>query len=93
VESDHAAIWSRGHLFYHYLFYDIGNKFYMERKDMYAIEVNNLVKEYKVVKKEKGLHGAVKNLFHQEVKFVRAVDDISFQIEKGDIVPNRWRDG
>lgn len=53
---------------------------------MYAIEVNNLVKEYKVVKKEKGLHGAVKNLFHQEVKFVRAVDDISFQIEKGDIV-------
>ncbi len=53
---------------------------------MYAIEVNNLVKEYKVVKKEKGLYGAVKNLFHQEVKSVRAVDDISFQIEKGDIV-------
>ncbi len=53
---------------------------------MYAIEVNNLVKEYKVVKKEKGLYGAVKNLFRQEIKFVRAVDDISFKIKKGDIV-------
>lgn len=53
---------------------------------MYAIEVNHLVKEYKVIKKEKGLRGAVKNLFTQEVKYVRAVDDISFQIEQGDIV-------
>lgn len=53
---------------------------------MYAIEVDHLVKEYKVIKKEKGLRGAVKNLFTQEVKYVRAVDDISFKVGQGDIV-------
>lgn len=53
---------------------------------MYAIEVDHLVKEYRVVKKEKGLRGAVKNLFTQEIKYVRAVDDISFKVGQGDIV-------
>lgn len=53
---------------------------------MYAIEVDHLVKEYRVVKKEKGLCGAVKNLFTQEIKYVRAVDDISFKVGQGDIV-------
>ncbi|MCM1126997.1 MAG: ATP-binding cassette domain-containing protein [Lachnospiraceae bacterium] len=53
---------------------------------MYAIEVDHLVKEYKVNKKEKGLKGAVKNLFTQEVKYVRAVDDVSFKVGQGDIV-------
>lgn len=56
------------------------------RKSMYAIEVDHLVKEYRVVKKEKGLRGAVKNLFTQEIKYVRAVDDISFKVGQGDIV-------
>lgn len=53
---------------------------------MYAIEVDHLIKEYRVVKKEKGLRGAVKNLFTQEIKYVRAVDDISFKVGQGDIV-------
>lgn len=53
---------------------------------MKIIEVNHLVKEYKKVKKEKGIRGAVKNLFVQEVEMVRAVDDISFNIEQGEIV-------
>lgn len=53
---------------------------------MNIIEVSHLVKEYKKIKKDKGLRGAVKNLFVQDVEYVRAVDDISFEIEKGDIV-------
>ena len=53
---------------------------------MNIIEVSHLVKEYKKIKKERGLYGAVKNLFVQDVQYVRAVDDISFEVEKGDIV-------
>lgn len=53
---------------------------------MKIIEVKHVVKEYKKVKKEKGLKGAIKNLFVQNVEYVRAVDDISFDIEQGDIV-------
>ena len=53
---------------------------------MNIIEVSHLVKEYKKIKKESGLRGAVKNLFVQKSETVRAVDDISFSIEKGDIV-------
>ena len=53
---------------------------------MNIIEVSHLVKEYKKIKKERGLRGAVKNLFVQNTETVRAVDDISFSIEKGDIV-------
>ena len=45
---------------------------------MNIIEVSHLVKEYKKVKKERGLRGAVKNLFVQNTETVRAVDDISF---------------
>jgi ABC-2 type transport system ATP-binding protein len=53
---------------------------------MNVIKVSHIVKEYKKVKKEKGLQGSIKNLFVQNAEYVRAVDDISFEIEQGDIV-------
>lgn len=53
---------------------------------MPIIEVNNLVKQFKTVKKEKGLKGSIKGLFKPEKKTVTAVNDISFSIEKGEIV-------
>lgn len=53
---------------------------------MEIIKVDHIVKEYKRVKKEKGLRGAIKNLFVQDVEYIRAVDDISFSINQGDIV-------
>lgn len=53
---------------------------------MPIIEVNNLVKQFKTVKKEKGLKGSIKGLFKSEKKTVTAVNDISFSIEKGEIV-------
>ncbi len=53
---------------------------------MSVIEVNHLVKEYEIAEKEKGLKGSLKNLVKNKKKIVRAVDDISFQIEEGEIV-------
>lgn len=53
---------------------------------MALIEVNNLVKEFNVSKKGKGLKGAVKSLFNNKKVKVRAVDDISFCIQPGSIV-------
>lgn len=53
---------------------------------MPIIEVNNLVKEFRVVKKESGLKGALKNIIKSNSTILRAVDDISFSIDKGEIV-------
>lgn len=53
---------------------------------MYAIEVKHLKKQFRSVKKQKGLKGAVKGLFHPDKKIVTAVDDVSFTIERGEIV-------
>ena len=53
---------------------------------MSLIEVNHLVKEFYVSPRKSGVRGAVANLFHKEKKLVRAVDDISFSIERGEIV-------
>ncbi len=53
---------------------------------MPVIEVKNLSKRFKTIKKQKGLKGAVKGLFKPERKIVTAVDDVSFSIEQGEIV-------
>ncbi len=53
---------------------------------MPVIEVKNLSKRFKTVKKQKGLKGAIKGLFKPERKIVTAVDDVSFSIEQGEIV-------
>lgn len=52
---------------------------------MDTIKVESLTKEYRISKKEKGLSGAFKNLFVRRYETVRAVDDISFTIPKGEI--------
>lgn len=53
---------------------------------MAVIEVKNIVKEFKVAKKEKGLKGSIKHIFSPEYEIKRAVNGISFSIEKGEIV-------
>ena len=50
------------------------------------IEVKNVTKEFKKVVKEAGLKGSIKSLFHKQVETVKAVDDISFSVEKGEIL-------
>src|SRR5258708_13515568 len=53
---------------------------------MALISVKNLVKEYKTYDRREGLSGAFLDLFHREYKILRAVDDISFEIERGEMV-------
>jgi len=53
---------------------------------MPIIEATNLTKIYRVFQKKEGLLGAVRGLFRREYKEVRAVDDVSFTIEPGEIV-------
>ncbi len=52
-----------------------------------AIRVRQLVKTYRVyVKKKAGLLASVRGLFSREYKTVRAVDGISFDIRRGEMV-------
>ena len=53
---------------------------------MSAIVVSHLKKYYQVHKKEPGFVGSVKSLFHREYFDAKAVDDISFSIEPGELV-------
>jgi ABC-2 type transport system ATP-binding protein len=50
------------------------------------IRVKHLKKYFKVYHKEPGLWGSIKSLWHREYQEVRAVDDISFDIQPGEIV-------
>ncbi len=53
---------------------------------MPLIEVEHVSKTFRIPKTGKGLAGAVKSLFHREYEEKKAVDDISFTLEKGDMV-------
>ena len=50
------------------------------------IEVEHITKEYKVVKRDSGFHNAVKALFSRKQDTVRALNDISFKIDDGEIL-------
>lgn len=50
------------------------------------IEVQNIRKYYKVTRRKKGIMNAVQSLFHRTYEIRKAVDDISFSIQKGEIV-------
>jgi len=50
------------------------------------IEVKNLRKNFKVYKKETGVKGSFKNLFKRETFLKGAVNNISFDIKKGEFV-------
>lgn len=50
------------------------------------IQVKNIKKEYKVVKKAEGIKGALKGLVTKETTLIPAVKDLSFDIGKGEIV-------
>lgn len=53
---------------------------------MALINVENLVKDYKINIRKKGLIGALQGLLIPEYKIKRAVDSIGFSIEKGEMV-------
>lgn len=53
---------------------------------MFAIEVNNLSKTFKVKQKDKGIKGSLKSIFKPRYKEKKAVNNISFSVEKGEII-------
>src|SRR5438094_4841774 len=53
---------------------------------MPIIEAMGLTKTYRVSQKKEGLLGALRGLYRREYKEVRAVDDVSFAIEPGEMV-------
>src|SRR5436190_9586392 len=53
---------------------------------MSVIEVQGLTKSFRTYKKNPGLSGAIKGLFHREYEMTLAVKDVSFSIEVGELV-------
>lgn len=53
---------------------------------MPIIQVQNLKKYYKVHQKEPGLSGSIKSLFSRKYYDVKAVDNVSFTIDEGELI-------
>ena len=53
---------------------------------MSIITVKNLSKHFKVFKHHRGSLGAIRNLFTREYNLVKAVDEINFEIQSGELV-------
>jgi len=51
-----------------------------------AISVSHLSRYYRIHKKEPGIIGSIKSLFARKYESVKAVDDISFNIDEGELV-------
>ena len=50
------------------------------------IEVSNLSKHFKVYKHHRGAYGALRNLISRDFSVVKAVDQINFIIQPGELV-------
>ena len=62
-----------------------GQRVYVwQRKKM--IEVKNICKSYRIVKREAGFRAACRSFFHKEYEIVHALDEISFSIGDGEMV-------
>ena len=53
---------------------------------MAVIRVEHLKKEFEYYKKGTGLQGSLHNLFHREMLKKEAVKDISFSVERGEMI-------
>jgi ABC-2 type transport system ATP-binding protein len=53
---------------------------------MSIITVSRLYKDFRVYKHHRGLLGALRNLFTRDYRTVNAVSDVSFSIERGELV-------
>jgi ABC-2 type transport system ATP-binding protein len=58
-----------------------------------TIEINNLSKEYKVLNRKEGFKGAILNLFSQDYKYIKAINNVSMEIFSGEILGILGRNG
>ena len=58
----------------------------VEMDNSFAIVMKDVAKDFKVLNRHEGLKGSVKDLFSRDYKTVKAVNDISIKIPKGQIV-------
>lgn len=50
------------------------------------IEIKHLSKTFKIKEKEKGFKGSLKSIIKPRYKYVKAVNNVSFKVEKGEIL-------
>lgn len=50
------------------------------------ISLNNVTKEFKVLNRREGLKGSIRDLFSRDYRIVRAVNSISMEVGRGEIV-------
>lgn len=53
---------------------------------MHAIEVENLSKTFQVRVKEKGMKGSIQAILRPQIKKIKAVDQVSFTVEEGEML-------
>ena len=53
---------------------------------MSFINVNHISKAFKVAKRQSGLKASLKSFFKRNYIYIEAVKDVSFEIEKGEII-------
>ena len=53
---------------------------------MKVIEAEELSKNFRIKQKEKGMKGSIKAVFHPQTEEIKAVDRISFSVEKGEVL-------
>ncbi len=53
---------------------------------MPVIRVKNLVKRFRIAQRQPGFWGAVSGLFQREYKTIKALEDVSFSIEPGELI-------
>lgn len=58
----------------------------MENTNTNAIVLKNITKEFKVLNRHEGLKGSIRDLFSRDYKTLRAVDNVSMEIKRGEIV-------
>ena len=53
---------------------------------MQAIKVEDLSKTFRIKRKEKGMRGSVKAIFHPQMEAIHAVNGVSFAVEEGEML-------
>ena len=51
-----------------------------------VVVMKNVSKEFKVLNRHEGLKGSLQDLFSRDYKIIKAVDDVSLSVEKGEII-------